>query len=584
MSRLGDDQMLSRLVMLIPLQRDDLSDAERLDCLVEMLMIFAFEQSWHYLAMLCAIDLLREDRSTPPVGAMAKEDICQLLVMNNRINEALHLHLNEPVSPIGSLVEPRMPARLWNFRKTDYWVTTADIRAVFEDLRDFALRLPPQHRSPWLRRVLKKRFRKLNNRLKDAALMQLTRHHAALSWPYWKRLSGMSSDDAIHVRVSYSTGFLVTAVRAGKRVARKTHFLASIGHNLLSEAERPFSDSHIAIRSVSGLVYRLLLALRSGDAIVTQLVLRDFYELLLRPVLDRPDIAAELAANPSRRTLVVTTHGALAQLPFSALFDGNQYLAERFDVVQGGPLPSTDPFAEGDMDVEAVLGGEPGFPRKLRVLADTGALGNLAAARSELESYAGLTANGAMEVDIVDGSAAWDASTLDWLVSGRGVALLSAHVQSDRAGATGVAVRTPAGDAIPFAAAMPQHAAADLAILSGCHSYGQSDWLTQEDSMVALLRRHGVQATVATLWPINDLAAGIYNRALVAGMAAGLSRAEAHGDAQRAVMRTRTSRSQLEGERGVAFASRAETLEPNNEVSLDHPYFWAPFMLSGAWR
>lgn len=65
----------------------------------------------------------------------------------------------------------------------------------------------------------------------------------------------------------------------------------------------------------------------------TQRVLSALYEMLVRPIEKALAEAADLpVADGSPRKLAIVPHGPLHQVPFHALFDGERYLIERFEI------------------------------------------------------------------------------------------------------------------------------------------------------------------------------------------------------------------------------------------------------------
>lgn len=523
---------------------------------------------WHYVALLCHASLVEGGY------ADARDDAyINRLVYGHRINDALYLKLhhssNLPLRPL------RLLARRWNVPRTDRWVEVADLRRL---LCEIVRRASKEIRVACIEKEIRREFGALNDRLKDGALMQMMRHAMALNGMQWRRLTKETQHEVAHVRLHLASGFLTTTVRVGGRIGRITHIVPLVLLPELAEDERQTLDSHFGARGMSRHVFRLLRALQDKDAPEAAVLeqLRYFYDLLLAPLFAKPGIAGAIAALGERPTLVIVTHGALAQIPFAALHDGARHLVERFNIVQSPPLYPIEAFEPGDVDWEALLGGEPASPASgVRGRFDQVGLPHAKAEAANLTRIFGPLAE--------DGP--WTADSLRDLTRHRGVAFLSAHVRPSGLGSTATSVQTPDGRLIPFGDIVTAPMAADLLVLAGCMSVGQSDWLADgENSVVSLYRRAGVQSVIASLWSVDDQAASIYTGALMQALSAGSSRAAAHGDAQRAVLRMQLTVAEAHSsyERLIHQPGGGEPTDPT--LSFAPPRFWAAFTLAGAWR
>lgn len=520
---------------------------------------------WHYVALLCHASLIEGD-------PLPDDAYIQRLVQGHRINDALYLKLHhDPNLPRRPL---RLPARLWNVPGTDGWMDAEAPRVLLREIVECA---PEAGRANWIEKQLRRRFGAMNNRLKDAAAMQMMRHASALNGMQWRRLTKESQHEAVHVRLHLASGFLTTTIRVGGRIGRVTHVVPWKMARELDDDERQSIDSHFAVRGIGRHVFDLLCTLEDEHApeVAAHERLRYFHDLLFEPLFAKPGIAAAIAALGERPTLVIVTHGALAQIPMAALHDGERYLAERFNVVQSPPLYPAEAFAPGDVDWEALLGGEPIPPASgARALFDAG-LPFAPAEAANLARFYGTQA----------GDGCWTPEAIRALTRGRGVAFLSAHVRPSGDGTAATAIQTPDGDYIPFGDVVTEPMAADLLVLAGCVSVGQSDWLADgENSVVSLYRRAGVQAVIASLWPVDDHAASLYTGALVEALAAGKSRAAAHGDAQRAVMGTRLTVTEAYRAQRRLISQPGGGTPVAPALSFAPPRFWGAFTLSGAWR
>ncbi|WP_293322971.1 CHAT domain-containing protein [Phenylobacterium sp.] len=536
---------------------------------------------WHYVALLCLAALVDEGELAPTAP-----EYIDSLVFNHRINEALYFKLYHDRlvaegrlsnRPLRSL---RLPARRWNLPNTDCWVSCGDVKSIVVEVAEEAAAVGADARPAWISHALSERLGELNDRLKDAAVMQMMRHAGALNGMQWRRLTKSTSREVVHVRLHAASGMLTTTIRVGGgSPQRKTHALPLLVLPRLSEFEAARFDSHFGVRALGRLVFDALVALRDRSRAASEALesLQWFYDQLLAPLFAKRGVAGRIAELGERPTLVVTTHGALAQLPFAALHDKQCYLGERFNVVQAPPLFPEEDFATGDIDWDSMQGGEP-LPQGLPVRGMFNP--DLPEARTEAVN---LRRHFGVRASLSEGD--WDIAALRQLTRGRGLAFLSSHIDPSEDGVAGAMLRTPDKRALAFTSILGEPMAADLLVLAGCISTAQSDWLADgENSLVSLYRRAGVASVISTLWPVDDRATRLYTDALMAALATGRSRAQAHGEAQRQVMGAVVSIGQSQ-ERLIRQPSvGADAIPAEPQMAFDHPYFWGAFTLAGAWR
>ncbi len=523
---------------------------------------------WHYVALLAHAHLVETS------AVAADEAYIRRLVFNHRINDALYLKLYGQIEhPMRAL---RLPARRWNIPKTDKWISSGEPLARVAGLLRNAPKSASQ-RAIWLRHKLPPVLRRLNNRLKDGALMQMMRHAMALNELRWRRATKFSQQRAVHVRLHLASGFLTLSIRVRGTLFTLHCLIPNVALGWLDEADRAALDSHFAVRALSRKVFDLLCALhdKTADAAVCLPGLQLFYDLLLRRLLEEPRVAAAMSALGETPTLVIVTHGALAQIPFAALHDGEQYLGERFNIVQAPPLFGTDDFAPGDVDWESLEGGLPIPTIQARGLFDGARLPRARMEAVNFRRIFGVSTHG---------EESWTAEGVRALTQPPGLAFLSAHVAPSGDGAGGTLLETPTNAVIPFRDLVAEPMHADLLVLAGCVSVGQSDWLADaENSVVSMYRQAGVRAVIATLWPVDDHATSLYTEALMSALAAGKPRSVAHGDAQRRVLTARLGIGEAYAEQLRLIRQVAGGRPVSPEMSFAHPRFWAAFTLSGSW-
>ena len=103
---------------------------------------------------------------------------------------------------------------------------------------------------------------------------------------------------------------------------------------------------------------------------------------------------------------------------------------------------------------------------------------------------------------------------------------------------------------------------ADLVVLSGCETArGGADWGLGLTGLVAAFQQAGARSVLATLWSIDEVSADMMET-FYGAMTKGQSTSAALRDAKLDLLQRR-----------VRMGAR--------EVSLAHPFFWAPFKLVG---
>jgi CHAT domain-containing protein len=245
-------------------------------------------------------------------------------------------------------------------------------------------------------------------------------------------------------------------------------------------------------------------------------------------------------------TLIVSPSGPLRYVPFAALYDGREFLLDRFEVVvltRAGTLES--PAA---LDAAAPLlafgnpdGTLPGAEEEVRALAAMwtpapvvdrfGATATKALLREEVKGcrVLHLATHGALLAENPEGS---------YLVLG----------------GDGPAARLTLRDIL----LLPLNDV-DLAVLSACETaVGDRGEGSEVTGIAYTFEQRGTGSVVATLWKVNDRSTADLMTAFYGNLrAGGMTRARALREAQLALRR-------------------------NPEYT--HPYFWAPFLLIGNWR
>jgi CHAT domain-containing protein/lipopolysaccharide biosynthesis regulator YciM len=125
----------------------------------------------------------------------------------------------------------------------------------------------------------------------------------------------------------------------------------------------------------------------------------------------------------------------------------------------------------------------------------------------------------------------------------------------------------------------------DLVVLSACET-GLGGFDNNGAQILGLgyqFQSRGVRATIASLWQVSDGGTQVLMNAFYAGLDQGMSKAAALQAAQRALISGDFSTVQGErsGDGTVEIVDLRTGLPPQVSSNLNHPYYWAPFILIG---
>jgi CHAT domain-containing protein len=240
------------------------------------------------------------------------------------------------------------------------------------------------------------------------------------------------------------------------------------------------------------------------------------------------------------RRLIVIPHGVLHRIPFAALYDGQQYLIQKREVVVGPSAsalafcrrPITNPKAETLVVAHGDDGKLPG------AIAEAERVAKLLGARRLLEE----SATRARLVELAGQADVIHLAT-------HGVARLDAPLFSYLSLADG---HLTALDCFEL------ELDCSLVTLSACES-GQAQ-IAPGDEQLGLPRAllyAGARSVLQTLWRVDDETTAVLMEHFYSRLAAGVGRGQALRDAQLQVLASACGRS--------------------------HPFFWAPLVLVGDW-
>lgn len=297
------------------------------------------------------------------------------------------------------------------------------------------------------------------------------------------------------------------------------------------------------------------------------------YDLLIQP------IEKELAA-ADVKSIIWSLDGSLRYVPISALYDGERYLIEKYQVsiftpasrsrLSASPIDTWKAASFGNSKAHLGFSALPGVPEELaaiqKVVPSTSFLDGAFTKASFLKAmqtrqYS--VVHVASHFSLVPGQ---DATS--FLLLGDGTKLPLSDV-------AGLPSRSFDG--------------VDLMTLSACQTaIGGGDG-TELEGFAAIAQRKGVKAVMASLWPIDDAGTRLLMESFYGTHQAtkGQTKSESLRQAQLSLLN-----GTAKGTPGVHRGDPVEAADDNTipKFTKDpakpfaHPYFWAPFVLIGNFR
>ncbi|HMG86852.1 MAG TPA: CHAT domain-containing protein [Terracidiphilus sp.] len=306
------------------------------------------------------------------------------------------------------------------------------------------------------------------------------------------------------------------------------------------------------------------------------------YAILIGPV------QAELE-QAKAETLVWSLDGVLRYVPMAALYDGKQYLVEKYNTVT--ITPASIAMLEDKPDVANLSVAAMGIARKYE--DGLPALPSVASELRDVVRDAKVEgSNGALPGTILLDGQFTEKAMEEQLSVRHGVVHIASHFvfkPGDDSQSYLLLAGKDEGSGFHLTVAdfrdnrnlSLRHT--DLLTLSACETgmNGSSSNGREVDGLGATAQLKGAKAVISSLWSVNDNSTGqlmgdFYKR-WTAG-AGKVTKSEALREAQLDL---------LLGASNAKTGGTARGLETEGEVSASsyaHPYYWAPFVLMGNWR
>jgi len=355
---------------------------------------------------------------------------------------------------------------------------------------------------------------------------------------------------------------------------------------VITPATRVARETSISKIALRGKVFAFAQALAGhGSEEDIQAKAQDLYNVLIAPI--EKDLKGAQA-----ETLVWSLDDVLRYVPLAALYNGNQYLVERYRNV----VITT--ASVGNLKEKPQVGNWRGAA--MGVSKDYDGLGELKAVPDELDSVV-RSDNIPASHGPVPGTILLDDSFTE---TGMETALdqhpplvhiashYVFHVGDDTKSYLLLGGKETGGQGFHLSLAdlrddqRMDFQGIELLTLSGCQTgVGSSDSDGREiDGLGITAQRKGAKAVVATLWAVDDASVGLlmatFYRIWIT--TPGITKVEALQQAQLALLHGAAV--PVETPAGPAKNSSASALKPPPASPYANPYYWAPFILIGNWK
>ncbi|NEQ23218.1 MAG: tetratricopeptide repeat protein [Microcoleus sp. SIO2G3] len=298
---------------------------------------------------------------------------------------------------------------------------------------------------------------------------------------------------------------------------------------------------------------------------------QQLYNWLIKP------LEAELKAADAQ-TIIYAPDAQLRYIPLAALYDGQQWLVQRYRINNITAASLTDLNTQPQRQMQILAGAFATGRYSFKVGEQSFDFSGLPFAGAEVENLAKTVPSTTKFIDSAFTPQVTVPKMDDYTV---------VHLATHAAFVVGTPddsfILFGNGDRITLRDIQTWSLKnVDLVILSACET-GIGGKLGNGEEILGLgyqMQRAGARAAIASLWSVSDGGTQALMNAFYAGLKNGsLTKAEALRQAQIALI---TNNSQALGEqRGVGVEAVGDRTQPSVQAQLSHPYYWAPFILIG---
>lgn len=312
---------------------------------------------------------------------------------------------------------------------------------------------------------------------------------------------------------------------------------------------------------------------------------QEMYKIMIGPIAkDLADAGAE--------TLMWSLDGALRYIPINALYDGRQYMVERYRNVVFTPASTArlkdQPSAEwrglGFGVSKALLNfpALPAVPEELHGIFRETAATTTPASVSSTNMMDGVLAGQVLLDDSFN-----EASFKTALRQRYPLVHIASHFAFQPGNETDSFLLLGDGQRLSLAqlkSATNLFGGVELLTLSACDTAngGAGADGKEVEGFAVLAQRQGAKAVIASLWPVADRSTRLLMQRFyqLRNAQAGTPKVEALRQAQLSLLRGTNVGTGPTAQRGLG----SDISMGNSATPFAHPFFWAPFILIGNWR
>lgn len=357
----------------------------------------------------------------------------------------------------------------------------------------------------------------------------------------------------------------------------KTRILwASKGGVFSKAAVCPLGESQLYAKVAQ---FRTFLTQRSNE---TQLkvVGKDLYDCLIKPL--KSELDATKGTPNEVRHLIFVPDRAINYIPISALFDGEQYVIQRYAVSTILAASKTDTRDTLQPQQASILG--------LGLSEARGTFSALPNVETELAMILKTKAN---EPGIFPGlkflNQMFNRDALENNLKGHRILHIATHGEfkatNPRDSYFLLGTGTPYS--IPDIQTLRQLQNVHLVVLSACETaLGGADSLGLEMAGMSSFfmgnSTDKAKAVLASLWKVNDASTSLLMQQFYQNLATGkMTKAAALRQAQLSLMQGKVTAKNATARTDIPVGLESGTRSPSAQTDFSHPYYWAPFILIG---
>jgi CHAT domain-containing protein/Tfp pilus assembly protein PilF len=298
---------------------------------------------------------------------------------------------------------------------------------------------------------------------------------------------------------------------------------------------------------------------------------KQLYDWLIKP------IEADLK-QAKAKTIIYAPDSQLRYIPLSALYDGNQWLVQRYGVNNITAKSLTDFTHKPQPELRVLAAAFASGNYTVNIDNNSYTFKGLKFAGREVENLEKLISN---TKKLIDTAFTLDATTTK--MNEYTIVHLATHATFVPGDATQSFIVFGNGDTANLKDIGSWTLNnVDLVVLSACET-GIGGKLGNGEEILGLgyqFQNRGAKATIASLWSVDDGGTQALMDAFYAGLKKGdFSKTEALRQAQMALITNNYSA--VGGKRGAIAVTGNSTSPKQVPSNLEHPYYWAPFILIG---